>query len=415
VNESYTSQINCLTDKKEFDSNLSNRIVALNKFIEIDRDLNSAINIAKRIRGNCITQSDGFLGALKNYQEMYMNTSNSCLCMKSLLRLMQMLILGKDNLMINQMINHESFAIFSNLEVVGDIDGMKVYSSDVVKKDYLEIIQREKVLNPVIGEFSDLVKKDIIIPCYVSSGVFDRIKYKARSATSDIFDKLKFKTKPFSTEAEDSLMGAFIPTKNKIYILTDRETKFLVWTDLKETNVSYTTLHELCHYISANYNQEFYVIFKKTNALFYHNFFRRFCKANVSLKTCDEINSFMLKNCEWNKNVNVKYFSSLHNFLTKKLEFEKVKNADKYSTTIVSCIKIFLKDISTYITLAKQQNKSVLHFASCLYNSYIDLGISYPLTMPVQEFFCPSEIAAVLSLEPRSQHYQAIKVISRKS
>lgn len=49
VDEAYTTQTNCLTDEKEFSSDLSNRFVKLNENIIISRDLNSAINISKKI------------------------------------------------------------------------------------------------------------------------------------------------------------------------------------------------------------------------------------------------------------------------------------------------------------------------------------------------------------------------------
>ena len=48
INESYTSQQNCLTGVIEFSSKLSNRIVELEKDLFVDRDLNSAVNIAKK-------------------------------------------------------------------------------------------------------------------------------------------------------------------------------------------------------------------------------------------------------------------------------------------------------------------------------------------------------------------------------
>jgi putative transposase len=51
VNEAYTSQINCLTGKKEFNSDLSNRTVNLTNILTIDRDLNAAINIANKHLG----------------------------------------------------------------------------------------------------------------------------------------------------------------------------------------------------------------------------------------------------------------------------------------------------------------------------------------------------------------------------
>lgn len=48
VNEAYTSQLNCMTDKVEFKSNLENRIVEILPSVFIDRDINSAVNIAKQ-------------------------------------------------------------------------------------------------------------------------------------------------------------------------------------------------------------------------------------------------------------------------------------------------------------------------------------------------------------------------------
>jgi len=53
VNEQYTTQINCLTGKLFGDKvKLSDRVVRLNDGIEIDRDLNSAINIYHRFMDN---------------------------------------------------------------------------------------------------------------------------------------------------------------------------------------------------------------------------------------------------------------------------------------------------------------------------------------------------------------------------
>ena len=47
VNEAYTSQTNCLTGERELNSNLSIREVELSPGFIVDRDINSAVNIAK--------------------------------------------------------------------------------------------------------------------------------------------------------------------------------------------------------------------------------------------------------------------------------------------------------------------------------------------------------------------------------
>ena len=79
INEAYTSQTNCLTGKREFNSDLDIRDVEVIKDIFIDRDLNSAVNIFKRYNDKWTIH----LQDLLNLDKMYMN-NNSCLYMTNL-------------------------------------------------------------------------------------------------------------------------------------------------------------------------------------------------------------------------------------------------------------------------------------------------------------------------------------------
>jgi len=71
VNEAYTSQQNCLTNEIMFSSKLDNRIVEIKPNLLIDRDLNSAINIAKKCKGVWFTHDLDF-----NLDRMYYNVLN---------------------------------------------------------------------------------------------------------------------------------------------------------------------------------------------------------------------------------------------------------------------------------------------------------------------------------------------------
>jgi len=73
VDESYTSQTNCITGEISLNSDLSIREVELLPGFTIDRDLNSAINIAKRIKGKWFTQDDNFKPSLLKFHQMYMD------------------------------------------------------------------------------------------------------------------------------------------------------------------------------------------------------------------------------------------------------------------------------------------------------------------------------------------------------
>ena len=76
VDESYTSQINCLTGNKSLSSELSVREVELEPGLIVDRDLNSATNIAKRHMGRWFAQTENFVDFLQGFQKMYVNNSS---------------------------------------------------------------------------------------------------------------------------------------------------------------------------------------------------------------------------------------------------------------------------------------------------------------------------------------------------
>ena len=76
VDESYTSQLNCLTGVRHLSSDLSIREVELEPGFKIDRDLNSATNIAKRHMGEWFTQTENFVDFLQGFQKMYVNNSS---------------------------------------------------------------------------------------------------------------------------------------------------------------------------------------------------------------------------------------------------------------------------------------------------------------------------------------------------
>lgn len=77
VNEAYTSQKNCLTGKREFKSDLSIRKVELCPGLVVDRDLNSAINIAKKHLGDWSPQQSNF-----GLTKMILNARSSLIDLK---------------------------------------------------------------------------------------------------------------------------------------------------------------------------------------------------------------------------------------------------------------------------------------------------------------------------------------------
>lgn len=84
VNEAFTSQINCLTRKREFKSDLHIRKVKLHEMLLIDRDLNSAVNIAFRateIKGEWLSQVEVLLN--RTLHKMMLNEKSELIVLES--------------------------------------------------------------------------------------------------------------------------------------------------------------------------------------------------------------------------------------------------------------------------------------------------------------------------------------------
>lgn len=84
VNEAYTSQENCLTGERNLSSDLGHRTVEVSENLVIDRDLNSAINISKRIKPTWFRHFDKQVleKVALTYHEMYYDTHLECLIRK---------------------------------------------------------------------------------------------------------------------------------------------------------------------------------------------------------------------------------------------------------------------------------------------------------------------------------------------
>jgi hypothetical protein len=81
-NESWTSKTNSMTNKIEYTNlTLKDRTVKLNNNLVIDRDLNSAINIAKRIKGDWHPQFDNII---KCYHKIYLDENSNMIMSDSL-------------------------------------------------------------------------------------------------------------------------------------------------------------------------------------------------------------------------------------------------------------------------------------------------------------------------------------------
>jgi len=66
----------CILGQRSFSSDLSVREVEISEGVKIDRDLNAATNIAKRIMGEWFTHTQNLMDYLSGFEKMYVDNSS---------------------------------------------------------------------------------------------------------------------------------------------------------------------------------------------------------------------------------------------------------------------------------------------------------------------------------------------------
>ena len=77
VNEAYTSQTNCLTNERNLSSDLNVRHIEIKTNLIVNRDLNSAINIAKRVKELGFDWLNHIEEQIKFSREMFVDYNNN--------------------------------------------------------------------------------------------------------------------------------------------------------------------------------------------------------------------------------------------------------------------------------------------------------------------------------------------------
>ena len=288
----------------------------------------------------------------------------------------------------------EAFGILpTSLNLVDEVEGQKLYSSDELKMKYLSAIKKQKMLQPIMNNIEVLVRRGVISPCFISSGV---IKY--------LFHK------SFANEIDKMTMGFYHPVKNKVYIVMDNRTSFMVWMSNKK--LSEVTIHELMHYAAQNERYIFTDAFSRMTETYYIEFFKLWRNITMNNREARQLYTFLYETFEW-KTVNTssvyKYGAKLEDVL-----MDSVSDDEERTQTVidlVSNVKTFLMNPVSFMN-SLQTSRKTREMVIALYKAYEYIGIKKPDTTPIQELVYPSEIASISSVKPSKEHYATVKTIS---
>lgn len=281
------------------------------------------------------------------------------------------------------------------LEKVDNIGGHPVYSSTKLKNTFIEAIENQKILKPVIKDIERLIDKKKIIPCYTEKNVISLVIKKT-----------------FSNAIDSGTYGLYDQKRNKVYILFDANVKYFMWADNKV--LSAVVIHELIHYSAMNYPSKFYSTFKSDLETFYKKFFNLYLDVNSSKIDVFKIIKFCIKEFEninkFNRNSIFKLSKIYNNVLKDVIPDKQIRKNE--IVRILSVIKIYLINTDSFSSNVQRGDPQTIKLLKSLYLAYQSIGLRNPSTLPIQEIIFPSEIIAIqTSQKISSKHYGAIKSI----
>ena len=282
-----------------------------------------------------------------------------------------------------------------SLSVVDTVSGQKLYSSDAVRNKFLDAISNQKILKPVEDKIENLVERQIIIPCFANRNLIHLIGHKF---FSDQYDRL--------------ILGYYESSKNKVYIMLDNHTKFLVFMSNKA--LGSLTMHELQHYASNNLKSKFYNLNKEVFRQYFRNFYKMYMNVNLTDTEIDDFVKFTFKNFEYPKrtptNFLVRFADVMFDDMEKHIPDEQTRETK--IRNLLAVLKIYLTNPSVFMTALSSGHPEVVGVVSSLYKSYRSLGISNPRSTTIQEIIFPSEVICIQSqFKTNKNHYAAIKAL----
>jgi len=275
-----------------------------------------------------------------------------------------------------------------NLKLVAQIDSLKLYSSTNLMKKYIKSLKKDKYFKQSNNIDDLILKKKRIIPCYLTKGMISFTFYK-------IFAPISLK----------SVCGFYSPQSKRIYILISNNTKFSIY--ISDEQLASLTLHECMHAYCDQNNSSFVSTFKKDIINFYDNFFGiLFGKNNQEL--ANDI-SIIASKFEKSSSNNItgddvqKYIKEYISLLKKVYnDNDMVDNIERMMTMFMFNQRAFFQNIRSFVDIIKS-----------FYNAYYKtFGTKNTQTLPVQEFFYPSEVIAIAS-ELSKQKSKFVNVIDK--
>ncbi len=301
---------------------------------------------------------------------------------------------------VKSSLNESSGFAALDLKEIGTVDGMPIYSSDKIKNNFIKALANQKITAPIAGEINDLVKKDIINPCYINSNIFKLILWKLLV--------------PYGFGMK-GVLGFYTHDNNRMYILLDSNVEF--FNSINDAFIATVVFHELQHFCSFNLKQKFYGSFSKFLTTCYAAMYNHFYGiTTIKPKDTIPVIQHLLKNIEWSSDLDVirliaDYISVLENMLRNHIP----DNPRDAASEMTAAVELFFFRRHEYINQIRVKGTigwRLFYSAKEGYKAagYRDVGNS----LFGQESIFPSEFVCMASEKrPMPQHYSIVKSVNK--
>jgi len=276
----------------------------------------------------------------------------------------------------------ELFAPPVGLKLVDTVDGMKLYSSTKLMKNFLLAFKKSSRGSDKVKIIEKLMKKGFIVPCFRSKGVFNFLKYKM-----------------FGDNDSKSILGMYHIENKRVYILIDNNST-IFGTSSNDEMVS-TTLHETMHLAAGKNMKGFLKVMMPTLRKYYGEAFTLI----FSLKSVPNIDKVIhhLASYEDSKNRPVnkqlsEYYHLLYDTFKSSTKLEEKDFRLKLQNYIVA-MKIFFVSFSTFVRSYRKWQSIFIELNHAYEKTFGKRNI---YTSPFQELVSVSEVACVMA-EMRSK------------
>ena len=288
----------------------------------------------------------------------------------------------------------ELFALPIGLHKVAMCDNIPLYGSQTLNDKFIQSINNSKRGKLVSKRVEDLVKDEVIIPCFADKGMLSYFRRKISKDTSGgLLRVVRFLIGDDTEHPLDYILAYYDYTEHKIIFLISNHLDEKYSTTASDISIAISLTHEMMHMYSHLKPNKFISLFKNELNSYYSNYFKEIFKLKddkMVKNVIEDIYKYLFFNIESTTKTNVS-LKKLFDRLVKLIPFSKLSK-DEFENVLSSYLMLVRLLLTNNIKMLMSYGKKYKHLINPLYSSYKKSFGKVPVKGCIQEIIAPSEV-----------------------